>query len=839
MRAPYLDAIHTYINKLKEIDEVRANWLVELLGKQCFRSCGLVPEDPFLHSSANLPRDDQGQWCKPAGHDDGTDRHDHAPPRKRDGRILAFVDGSALYPTDPRRTRAGWGVFVGEGHPLNAHGHLPGRAQSSFRGELAAAVHALATIEGPLHIVSDCQAVVEGVRSIILDGEAPAGDDADLWDEVSRLVRGRPDGQVEISWIKSHVDREMAAHLENAGSFLKDDLDGNAAVDELAKKGAAAHGINHRHFRAADDRELIANLAQRMMVTVWSDFYSLYEDDWEQADDDQALGEAAGGVPRPQAADLGSPPDAYGDDVPGSLGDGGLRRDEARRDHHGLQHEDHDDVQTRPATANRKMTTKAIADVLKVNSPEYSWDLDAEEYLTKIVMPDLPSKVSYSPGSHAQIPGRGRVSTAVDMTPIWIEGARWWFNGLRWTAHWASRPERRKPHAYTATFLELVVDAEAATGMEFPGRCWSDKATRFAALLRTLARVHTLEVDGVKATWKAAFDPQVTQPTLIPLDGPKVSGLSRRPRWLSSTTPLVTAANVWRALNPEQVGSTADEERPGRSGREGARATRTFAQDHRIDRSGITQNVVWRSRAEKELAIARDAALRAYYDASDKWQRDPRGPMPVHPDSVSAATRARLRPSPAKNQGDTVGIITITSKIASSSSSCTSTSPTISRSVHSGDKGSLPSTTCTSAACQTTPACISPCSTSAAFTAGATASRNTSASPSGTSSSPPSWPSRNVQVGSHATTAFANTTGLITSTASSSSGSVMAPRVATTLRELRLQQQEDVARNAQAEDSLIKADASGYAHGESERSANVGMKCSSSLSELSGHTVAN
>ncbi len=687
----------------------------------------------------------------------------------RDGRVLAFVDGSAFSPTDPRRTRAGWGVYVAEGHPLNAHGHLPGLVQTSFRGELAAAIHALATIQGPLHIISDCQAVVEGVRSIILDGETPDGDDADLWAEVVRHLRGRPNDEVEISWIKSHVSPEMADHLDGAGSFSKADLEFSARVDELARKGAAGHGVSIRNYRAADDREVIANLAQRMMIMVWSAFYSLHEDDWEHADEVQPSIEVAEDEPQPREAPHGGHPDAdEGDDL-GAHEDGFRRHERPGQDHRGPLHDEQGDAQSRATIITQAMSTKAIADLLRLDSPEYPWELDPGEHCTRIILPELPCKVSHAPGSHANIPGRGRMSTAIDMSPIWIEGVKWWFNNLRWTVHWASRPEHRKQHEYTVAFLELVIDAEAATGMDFPGNCWAEKASRFAALLRSLARVYTLEVDGERASWKTAFDPQATQPTLVPLDGPKLSGLSRRPRWLSRSTPSVAAANVWRALNPEPEMSSAGVPVPGRRGRSGARTTRTFAQEHRINRSGITQQVVWRTRAEKEISIARDAALRAYYDASDRWQRNLAGPMPVHPDCLSASLQARLRPtqtgipSPScsakqRAQGKAASEITSTSRITSS--------------ILSGSSPSLPS------------------------------SRTAQAASTRTCSS----------------TKPADTTHHTSSTSASSCGSAAVPRVATTLHELRLQHQEDVARSAQTEISLIQANANGKAaHGVHER----------------------
>jgi hypothetical protein len=42
------------------------------------------------------------------------------------GTVKAYTDGGAAHPADPRKRRAGWGIWVDEGHPLNSHGVVPG-----------------------------------------------------------------------------------------------------------------------------------------------------------------------------------------------------------------------------------------------------------------------------------------------------------------------------------------------------------------------------------------------------------------------------------------------------------------------------------------------------------------------------------------------------------------------------------------------------------------------------------------------------------------------------------------------------------------------------------------
>ncbi len=100
------------------------------------------------------------------------------------------------------------------------------------------------------------------------------------------------------------------------------------------------------------------------------------------------------------------------------------------------------------------------------------------------------------------------------------------------------------------------------------------------------------------------------------MGAPRVSGLSRRPKWLSNSTTTVIAANLWRFLQA--------------SG--GAMVSRgSFLRGQRIDRTGTCQQVVWRTRAERQLQLAYEEARKRYYEARDRWQANPVGPMPKEP----------------------------------------------------------------------------------------------------------------------------------------------------------------------------------------------------------------
>ncbi len=141
-----------------------------------------------------------------------------------------------------------------------------------------------------------------------------------------------------------------------------------------------------------------------------------------------------------------------------------------------------------------------------------------------------------------------------------------------------------------------------------------------------------MQIGDDTSTWKKVMDPKPDLPSLTPLNAPRISGLSRRPRWMCASTTEVVAANIW------QSGLAADEDESGCNSRTG----RTFLSDHIISRTGARQVVIWRTRAEKELKIKYDMALKKYYDARDRWQANPAGPPPLHPSMEAMAAAKKI-----------------------------------------------------------------------------------------------------------------------------------------------------------------------------------------------------
>ena len=279
-RTPFVRAMTEVTEHIKREDPWRGRELDRILDLPCIRRCGIIPDSPFLHSSANLPRQDQGCFVKHSERpSDLTDR-DRNGETYRNGKLMVYVDGSAYNPTDRRSVRVGWGVFVGNNHRWNSRGHLPGLTQTSLKAELAAVAHALATLPGQLHIVSDCLSVVNLV-SQFLHGRVVQTDGAEeVWQVIADATRGKMEDYHTITWIKSHVTSNAALQSEFSGSFTREECRRNDCADDLAKEGARLHDTNPQTFQAADDRAILASLVQRMQASIWKDFFALHEDHW-------------------------------------------------------------------------------------------------------------------------------------------------------------------------------------------------------------------------------------------------------------------------------------------------------------------------------------------------------------------------------------------------------------------------------------------------------------------------------------------------------------------------------------------------------------------------------
>ncbi len=102
-----------------------------------------------------------------------------------------------------------------------------------------------------------------------------------------------------------------------------------------------------------------------------------------------------------------------------------------------------------------------------------------------------------------------------------------------------------------------VIDFELSTGFRLGvdgacGNTWAEKARVLAYIVKALARIHTITINGARTTLQKALRPRGDVPSLTPLGAPVTSGYGRRPKWVSDKTPQVVAYNVWRAREAER-----------------------------------------------------------------------------------------------------------------------------------------------------------------------------------------------------------------------------------------------------------------------------------------------
>ena len=632
-RAPFIEALNKYKEIVANGSPWRAAALQTTIETPCVKNCGVIPDDPYLHSAMNQPKIENANFCQQlpeeAHNDRGNFRHFE---NHLNDRLKVYVDGSAFFPTDWRRTRAGWGVYVADGHPYNTKGFLPGLAQTSYRAELAAVAQAMTVIPDSLHIVSDCQSVVDHVQAVYNEDPCEETADLDLWKIIKNRVADHPPNHYHITWIRSHVTPAEALQIEEAGGHNRAEYAANDCADTLAKQGAMMHDIRWENYDAATDREIVATIIQRMQATVWASFFPLHEDDWAEGDNPTTTL---------------TPPTSQ------STSNKQHRDDQDTCQHDNALADIDSNVAPRlPLTIQAGMTTRHIAEILMHNGNQYCWNLNDDEYSHSIQLATPTSPYDYAPGAHCKISGRGRISTGIPHPAHMIEAMVWWFNRLRWTPHWQSRPQDRKPHLYTTSYMEMVIDYEAATGIDVPAQGWGKKAAVLAATLRTLSRIHTLRNNGTPATWGNAFQPKPSVPSLNSLGAPRVTGVSRRPQWVCNTTPSVIAANVWRCIDnqdqpppPDNINSVVADRNLKRS----------FADEHSINRTGIPTAIQWKPDANEALAAVIKRTITNYYEQAARWQANPVGPPPVWPSVPQDRPRTTTQSSDPPRHHHTTG----------------------------------------------------------------------------------------------------------------------------------------------------------------------------------------
>ena len=148
-----------------------------------------------------------------------------------------FTDGSGHQGIHQEIALAAWAIYLADENECIGAGWLPGLQQTVPRAEIYAVLQTLIWIgdeEGQLHIWSDCQHVVEGLRTIQIQGLGRRDiANRDLWEEIeNQLILKRCN--IYIHKVPSHIEVTSATSPLEEWAFH-----GNACADR------AAQIINH------------------------------------------------------------------------------------------------------------------------------------------------------------------------------------------------------------------------------------------------------------------------------------------------------------------------------------------------------------------------------------------------------------------------------------------------------------------------------------------------------------------------------------------------------------------------------------------------------------------
>ena len=191
---------------------------------------------------------------------------------------MVGVDGTGTT-NDPRTRRCCWSVVYLDQEKSSAAntagisinydlvlggawtGNLVGE-QTVPRSELTALIQALDRTEGDVIVISDCASVVDGFN--LGRYAAPDGENADLWYELSRALKQRGTGKVQVVKIESHL---TAARLQQlACPYPLEWVVLNKLADFFAGVAGATHAVPEDILRKIADVDQQADLVIKRLL---------------------------------------------------------------------------------------------------------------------------------------------------------------------------------------------------------------------------------------------------------------------------------------------------------------------------------------------------------------------------------------------------------------------------------------------------------------------------------------------------------------------------------------------------------------------------------------------
>jgi ribonuclease HI len=201
------------------------DYMLEFGNKEAIEALG--EEGKLAKAQAKTPKMDPSETVN-----DNADEGDAAAEEEDDGVLRIYTDGSSLA-NGQAGSRAGLGVWFGDGDRRNIAERLKGDPQTNQRAELQAIYRALevAPVDQPVQIFTDSQysikCVTKWAASWSLKGwRTAAGEEVKNQDIIRRVLermeeRKRNGAATLYQWVKGHAMNR-----------------GNTAADALAVRGA-------------------------------------------------------------------------------------------------------------------------------------------------------------------------------------------------------------------------------------------------------------------------------------------------------------------------------------------------------------------------------------------------------------------------------------------------------------------------------------------------------------------------------------------------------------------------------------------------------------------------
>ena len=285
VRARHMQSIQKIIEKATGMSVWRGQALRAVIANNAFRNCFICPgQECPIRAANDIDCYDTRLDC--------TNEHVIFWPEENNWERVdcqdyyrVYTDGSALRPETKDTARAGWDVFYDQGSHHNVAEKLAGPTQSSYWGEVRAALHAIATAGTNIIVIAECKSVVDIINWLIEGEDLPNEiTDRDLWEQIQFFIRGN-ESNYRVRWMPSHLsdkgkfDKKKKAM--DAGLVTQEDIFANDSADELAKLGANLHNFWAHTAALQDDIKNVTHIAQFIAAEIWHVFLQRSEDNGE------------------------------------------------------------------------------------------------------------------------------------------------------------------------------------------------------------------------------------------------------------------------------------------------------------------------------------------------------------------------------------------------------------------------------------------------------------------------------------------------------------------------------------------------------------------------------